>query len=226
MVEEELFGGVEHGEEGGIQRKALGLSDDPAEAKFRRLAEAAPFMMWMSGTDALYVYFNRAWLEYRGRGLERELGNGWTEGLHPDDRDLCIGTYLRAFSARQSFRIQYRLLRFDGEYRWVEDAGVPMWDQKAEFAGFMGACLDVTNQKRTVWSPDEAAMRAVFSLTERERQVLVLIADGHSTKAAAVQLGISYKTADSHRSRILEKLNVHETASMVRVAIRAGLIEP
>ena len=75
------------------------------------------------------------------------------------------------------------------------------------------------------WTPDESATRAIFSLTERERQVLVLIASGKSTKQTATQLGISYKTADSHRSRILEKLGVHETASMVRYAIRAGLIE-
>ena len=86
--------------------------------------------------------------------------------------------------------------------------------------------IDVTEQRRGRWIPDEAAIRTVFTLTERERQVLALIADGKSTKEAAVRLGISYKTADSHRSRILEKLGVHETASMVRVAIRAGLIEP
>ncbi len=76
-----------------------------------------------------------------------------------------------------------------------------------------------------MFTPDEASVRLVFALTERERQVLVLIAAGKSTKEAAAQLGISYKTADSHRSRILEKLGVHETASMVRYAIRAGLIE-
>jgi PAS domain S-box-containing protein len=199
---------------------------DFAEAKFRRLADAAPFMLWTSGSDALCTYFNKAWLEFRGRNLEIELGNGWTEGIHPDDRDLCIGTYLKAFSARHAFRMQYRLRRADGEFRWIEDSGVPVYDHNATFAGFMGSCIDISNQKRTAWAPDEAAMRAVFSLTERERQVLVLIADGHSTKEAAIRLGISYKTADSHRSRILEKLNVHETASMVRVAIRAGLIEP
>jgi len=76
-----------------------------------------------------------------------------------------------------------------------------------------------------IFTPDEQSVRLVFSLTERERQVLVLIAQGNSTKETASQLGISYKTADSHRSRILEKLGVHETASMVRYAIRAGLIE-
>ena len=89
----------------------------------------------------------------------------------------------------------------------------------------MGAAHEIDDRKQPVFTPDEAAVRLILSLTERERQVLVLIASGKSTKEAALALGISYKTADSHRSRILEKLNVHETASMVRYAIRSGLIE-
>ena len=102
---------------------------------------------------------------------------------------------------------------------------MPRFDD-GTFSGFMGSAMDVTSRKQAAFTPDEQAVRMVFSLTERERQVLVLIAEGKSTKEAAARLGISYKTADSHRSRILEKLGVHETASMVRYAIRAGLIAP
>src|ERR1019366_747981 len=69
------------------------------EARFRLLADAAPVMIWMSGPDALCTYFNRAWLEFRGRSLDEETANGWTDGLHPDDRDLCLATYLKAFGA-------------------------------------------------------------------------------------------------------------------------------
>jgi PAS domain S-box-containing protein len=197
-----------------------------AESRFRALADAAPVMIWLADTDALRVFCNRAWLDFRARTREQEAGNGWTDGVHSDDRDLCLETYLKSFSARQSFRIQYRLRRHDGEFRWVEDCGVPRLELDGAFSGFMGICVDITEQRRSRWMPDEAAMRIVFALTERERQVLVLIADGHSTKEAATRLGISYKTADSHRSRILEKLGVHETASMVRLAVRAGLIDP
>jgi DNA-binding CsgD family transcriptional regulator len=163
-------------------------------------------------------FFNRAWLEFRGRRMDEEMGNGWTEGLHPDDRDLCLETYLKAFSARQAFRVQYRLQKANGDYSWVENSGIPRFRD--------GSCIGFTGTARRAFTPDEQSVRMVFSLTERERQVLVLIADGKSTKEAAATLGISYKTADSHRSRILEKLGVHETASMVRYAIRAGLVEP
>lgn len=197
-----------------------------SDARFRVLADAAPVMIWMSGDDGLRTFFNRQWLEFRGRRFEEELGNRWVEGVHLEDRDLCVETYLKAFTSRQPFRIQYRMMRRGGGYRWIEDAGTPVYEGTGEFAGFMGVSVDVDDRKHGVFTPDEAAVRMVFALTERERQVLVLIASGHSTKEAAQHLGISYKTADSHRSRILEKLGVHETASMVRYAIRSGLIEP
>jgi len=94
------------------------------------------------------------------------------------------------------------------------------------FFGFMGSAAEFTARRNRAFPPDDDAVRLVFSLTDRERQILVLIADGKSTKEAALRLGIGYKTADSHRGKILEKLGVHETASMVRYAIRAGLIAP
>lgn len=200
-------------------------SQGSAEGRFHQMADAAPVMIWTAGPDALCTFFNSAWLEFRGRNMREECGNGWADGLHPDDRDLCLETYLKSFSARHPFRIEYRLQRSDGEYRWVENTGVPIFEEGI-FCGFIGSAVDVTHRKTSLVTPDEEAVRIVFSLTERERQVLVLIAEGKSTKEAAARLGISYKTADSHRSRILEKLGVHETASMVRYAIRAGLVAP
>jgi PAS domain S-box-containing protein len=200
--------------------------DGIAEDSFRQLADSSPLMIWMSGPDALWTYFNRAWLEFRGRSMAEELGNGWTEGLYPDDRDICVENYLKSFTARQPYRIQYRLRRADGAYCWVEDQGIPRLLGTNGFAGFNGAAVDISDRKRPYFTPDEEALRIVFTLTERERQVLVLVAEGKSTRHAARQLGISYKTVESHRSRILEKLGVHETASLVRYAIRAGLIAP
>ena len=196
-----------------------------SEARFKLLADAAPLMIWMSGVDGMCTFFNRAWLEFRGRRLEDEVGNRWVDGVHPDDRNLCLETYLKCFTTRQPFRMQYRLLTHAGSFRWIECSGAPYYEGAAEFGGFVGAAIDIDDRKQGIFTPDEHSVRLIYSLTERERQVLVLIANGKSTKAAAHELGISYTTADSHRSRILEKLGVHETASMVRYAIRAGLIE-
>jgi DNA-binding CsgD family transcriptional regulator len=157
--------------------------------------------------------------------LEQELDHGWLEGAHPEDRESVHGAYLKAFAGRHAFRVQLRMRRANGEYVWLECAAVPRYSDDGAFAGYLGAATELTGRKRPAFTPDEQSLRMVLALTGRERQVLALIAEGKSTKETAVRLGISYKTADSHRSRILEKLGVHETASMVRYAIRAGLIE-
>jgi PAS domain S-box-containing protein len=193
--------------------------------QFRRLADDAPVMIWTTDGAAQCDYVNRALLAFRGRALDAELGRGWMDGLHPDDREWCTEAWFKAFTSREAFRMEVRLQSADGSYVWVEDAGKPQYRQGGVFAGFMGTLTDISERKRNLNPPDEEAVRMVFALTERERQVLVLIAEGKSTKEAAAHLGITYKTADSHRSRILEKLGVHETASMVRYAIRAGLIQ-
>ena len=104
-----------------------------------------------AGGDGLCQYFNRAWLEFRGRTVEQEQGNGWAEGLHPDDHDLCMETYLKSFSARQPYRLEYRLRRRDGEYRWVEDQGVPRFEEDGTCAGFIGSTMDVSTRKRFAW---------------------------------------------------------------------------
>src|SRR5579883_630021 len=132
----------------------LNQNRNASEDRVRRVLDVLPVMIWMSGKDALCNFFNRAWLDFRGRSLEAEQGNGWTEGLHPDDRDLCVETYLKSFSARQAFRMQYRLERSGGGYTWVEDTGQPRFDEGGEFHGFIGAALDISDRKRAFFTPD------------------------------------------------------------------------
>lgn len=187
----------------------------PEDGRFRELVDQAPFMLWSSGRDGLCTFFNRPWLEFRGRTMAEETGNGWLEGVHPDDRQRCLGTYVRAFEARQPFEMEYRLQRADGEYRWIRDAGTAQFDSDGQFRGYLGSCVEVP-------PPGHAAEAG--PLTSRELQVLTLVAEGHSTRKVAELLGISYKTADSHRTRMMEKLGVHETASLVRYAIRKGIV--
>jgi PAS domain S-box-containing protein len=125
-------------------RTALGESED----RFRLMADTAPVMIWMSAPDKLCTYFNKSWLDFTGRPLERELGQGWSEGVHPDDLEPCLDTYFRAFDARQAFEMNYRLRRFDGEYRWIRDTGVARWELDGAFAGYIGSCIDITDWKR------------------------------------------------------------------------------
>src|SRR5262249_23062609 len=115
-----------------------------SEERFRIVADAAPVLIWMSGMDKLCTFFNRPWLEFTGRTLDQELGNGWAEGVHPDDMQRCLKVYTEAFDARKTFVMQYRLKRHDGEYRWVSDQGVPRQDAQGNFSGYIGSWVDVT----------------------------------------------------------------------------------
>ena len=117
------------------------------EERFRVVANTAPVMIWMSGTDKLCTYVNQSWLEFTGRPLEAELGNGWVESVHPEDLNRCMHTYTQAFDRRESFQMEYRLRRHDGEYRWVSDTGVPRFNPDHSFAGYIGSATDVTERK-------------------------------------------------------------------------------
>jgi len=119
-----------------------------SEERFSAIANSAPVLIWMSGTDKLCNFFNAGWLEFTGRTLEQELGNGWTEGVHPDDFARCLKIYTESFEARRPFTMEYRLRHRDGGYRWISDIGVPRYESDRNFLGYIGSCVDLTERKR------------------------------------------------------------------------------
>lgn len=119
-----------------------------SEERFRTMADTAPVLIWMAGCDKFCNYFNANWLEFTGRTLEEEIGNGWIEGVHPDDRERCVEIYFNAFDARQGFSMEYRLQNRDKEYRWILDKGSPRFNPDGSFAGYIGSCIDITERKQ------------------------------------------------------------------------------
>jgi two-component system, sensor histidine kinase PdtaS len=141
------------------------------DARFRLLADHAPVMLWMSGLDGLCEFFNSTWLAFSGRSLAQERGNGWAEGVHPDDFQDCMDRYLEAFVAREAFRMEYRLRRQDGQFRWILDHGVPRYGQGGSFEGFIGSCIDITEMRESAEAVK--ARTTALSAALREREVLL-----------------------------------------------------
>lgn len=128
-------------------RKMAEIALAESELHFRALANCGQALIWTSGLDKLCDYFNEPWLDFTGRTLEQELGNGWVEGVHAEDLTRCIETYVTAFDRREPFSMEYRLRHAGGEYRWLVDQGTPRFDSRGAFVGYIGHCLDITSRK-------------------------------------------------------------------------------
>lgn len=167
---------------------------------FQQLADGAPVMIWMSGLDMGCFYFNRAWLEFRGRTLAQESGNGWAEGVHPEDLERCVNHYVGCFERRMAFAMSYRLQNRAGVYRWILDRGAPHYLPDGAFLGFFGGCAEIETDteisRHLELSSSLARMKefagriaggqaaaAYPSLETRGRQLLKFAQDRHDAPA-------------------------------------------
>lgn len=135
-----------------------------SEERFRTMADSTAVLLWMADTEGLSTFFNKTWLAFTGRTLEDELGLGWLDNVHPDDRQRCLETCFKAIEVRENFEVEYRLLRFDGEYRWIVDLGKPRFTPNGNFSGYIGSCLDITERK-------QAEIEIKTAKTDLERQI-------------------------------------------------------
>ena len=176
-----------------------------SEERFRVMADTAPVMVWRAGPDQRCDFFNQPWLEFRGRRLQDEIGDGWTEGVHPDDLHRCLTTYTAAWPGRESFRMEYRLQRADGEYRWVLDTGVPRLASDGTLLGYIGSCFDITERRQAeeALRANEAALRQSHAeiedlagrlITAQEEERARIARDLHddiSQQLAAISIAMS-----------------------------------
>jgi PAS domain S-box-containing protein len=161
-----------------------------SEERFRLVANSAPVLIWMSGPDKLCNYVNQAWLEFTGRSEEEELGNGWTDGVHAEDLKFCLDTYTSAFDRRESFKMQYRVRRSDGEYRWVFDLGVPRFNPDGSFAGYIGSCVDVTERKMAEDALASLSGHLIEAQEEERKRIARELHDDYNQRLAMLAIDL------------------------------------
>lgn len=193
---------------------------------FRIMADAAPVMIWFSGTDKRSTYFNKRWLEFTGRTLDQELGVGWVEVVHPDDALQCLSTYTEAFDARRDFEIEGRALRHDGCYRWHLNRGRPMVAPDGTFLGYVGTVIDVTDRKRA-----EAQREELLADGFRDSAMYWLTPNGHiaSWNSGAERLKgyRAFEVIGEHFSRFYSDEDIQQGTPerLLRTAGAAGRVE-
>jgi PAS domain S-box-containing protein len=167
-------------------------------SEYRLLVEHSPVMSWRSGLDAKCNYFNSTWLEFSGRTLEQELGDGWAEGVHPDDVEHCVSYYLDHFSRREPFEMEYRLRRHDGEYRKLFDRAVPFTNEAGDFAGFIGSCVDVEGRRKAEQAQIQRSMEQLAMARDFERSILAIVSHDIRNPLHAIGLALHgiKRTAD------------------------------
>jgi PAS domain S-box-containing protein len=156
--------------------------------EYRLLIEHSPVMLWRAGTDAKCDYFNDTWLAFTGRTMAQEMGDGWAEGVHPDDLGPCVAHYLDHFQRRQPFEMEYRLRRKDGVFRWIFDRGVPYTDDSGAFAGFIGSCVDVDERRQAQIAQQEHSQEQLALARDFEKWILAIVSHDIRDPLNTIQL--------------------------------------
>ena len=180
-------------------------------SRFQAVADMAPMMVWMSGTDRRCDWFNQSWLRFTGRSMAEEIGTGWIGSIHAEDVERCLGIYAVSFDAEAPFEMDYRLRRHDGAYRWVLDQGVPHYSPEGRFMGYVGCCIDI-DERRAV--EDRLALRTeALRLSERRRDLFLtaLVSELSASLASAQQAARSLTEQTPARDVIATAIALSET---------------
>jgi PAS domain S-box-containing protein len=177
------------------ERKLAEEAIKESEQRFRLVADSAPVMIWMSGLDKRTTYFNRPWLDFTGQS-EADLQRGLSGIVHPEDYSKCNDIYCRGFDQRQPFAKECRLKRHDGQYRWMLDIGVPRFHEDGSFAGYIGSCVDVTEQKLAEEALSSISRRLIDAQEQERSRIARELHDDINQRLALVAMGLDRQRGD------------------------------
>ncbi len=180
------------------ERKQAERALQESEQQFRLMADTVPAIIWIAGPDKQVTYFNKRWVDFTGRPVEKDLGYGWMQILHPDDRDPCIKVYQTAFDERQPFQLEVRLKRWDGEYCWSWMSGLPRFDREGNFFGYIASGLDITERKQAEEArrESEEGFRALVESVKDYAIIRVDVAGRVASWNAGAQRIIGYQAVE------------------------------
>jgi PAS domain S-box-containing protein len=191
-------------------RHSINLSTEEIQGGFVLAAKMAPVMIWMTDCDNLCVYVNEGWVRFTGRPFGTQLGNGWMEVVHADDLESMKSTYLNACHQRVTFQINYQVRRFDGEYRWILDTGVPRFDENSSFAGYVGSCIDITDRKLAEEELKSLSGQLINAQEEERSRIARELHDDYQQRLAVLSIDLKNVAqsfgADSHAGSRLNEL--------------------
>jgi len=194
--------------------------------QYKLIVESSPNMIWRAGTDAKCDYFNQTWLRFTGRTIAQETGDGWTEGVHADDFSRCLQVYLDSFAKREPFEMEYRLRRFDGQYRWINDRGVPLYDNVDTFIGYIGSCMDVTDKIEGQLLKEQAQKDGLCQIYNRYYFEKLLISEIENARQqdsylAVIMLDIDdFKHVNDRYGHPIGDIVLRQVASTIKESIR------
>lgn len=172
------------------ERKHSDIALRESEGRFRRLADALPVAVWMAGADGDCTYCNREWLDFTGRPMEEHSGYGWLESVHVADQAICLDAYLRAAHTAESFRTEFRIRRYDGEFRWMITSGVPRYGSDGNLEGYVGGCIDITDRKDAEHVLRDLSHRLMIAQDDERRRIARELHDHLSQQLALLAIDL------------------------------------
>ncbi len=194
-----------------------------SEERLRSLVDVAPVMLWMSGTDARCTFFNKPWLDFTGLSLKEQAEQDWVVRVHPEDRERCVNKYLSAFKSRESFTMEYRLLRNDGVYRWVLHNGVPRYSDDGTFLGYAGSRIDFTVRREAEEQLREQSTQLLNAQEIERGRIGQALHDDLAQKLCAISIDFSRLSRKYERNgRLVADLDElqHHLTDVFRDVIR------
>ena len=188
------------------------------DQEFQRVLNMVPVMIWISDADKLCTYFNQSWLDFTGRPLQAELGNGWSDGVHPDDLMYCLDRYTTAFDRRELFQMEYRLRRTDGQYRWILDSGVPRFGPDGSFDGYIGSAIDITQHKLAEAALSSVSQRLIHAQEEERKWIAREMHDDISQRITLLMMNLKGLCDQTSLNKVRDGIHtvIQETSDLAR----------